>query len=142
MIIAIDFDGTCVTHEFPKVGKDIGSVPVLKKLIKNGHKLVLFTMRSDLEEVSSGDYNINSKSGKYLSEALKWFEDNKIPLYGINNNPDQKTWTSSPKAYAELYIDDLALGCPIIYNPIYSEKPYVDWKTVEDWLIESKIIKE
>jgi hypothetical protein len=22
MIIAVDFDGTCVTHEFPKVGKD------------------------------------------------------------------------------------------------------------------------
>ena len=22
MIIAIDFDGTCVTHEFPKVGKE------------------------------------------------------------------------------------------------------------------------
>lgn len=142
MVIAIDFDGTCVTHEFPKVGRDIGSVPVLKRLIKNGHKLVLFTMRSDLEEVSSEDYNINSKAGKYLSEALKWFEDNKIPLYGINNNPDQKSWTSSPKAYAELYIDDLALGCPIIYNPNYSEKPYVDWKTVEDWLVESKIIKE
>ena len=142
MVIAIDFDGTCVTHEFPEVGKDIGSVQVLKKLIKNGHKLVLFTMRSDLEEVSSKDYNINSKADKYLTEALKWFEDNKIPLYGINNNPDQKLWTSSPKAYAELYIDDLALGCPIIYNSKYSDKPYVDWKTVEDWLIESKIIKK
>jgi len=28
MEICIDFDGTCVTHEFPKVGKDIGAVPV------------------------------------------------------------------------------------------------------------------
>jgi len=33
MEICIDFDGTCVTHEFPKVGKDIGAVPVLKKLV-------------------------------------------------------------------------------------------------------------
>ena len=33
MIIAVDFDVTCVTHEFPKVGKDIGAVPVLKELI-------------------------------------------------------------------------------------------------------------
>lgn len=32
MDIVIDFDGTCVTHEFPLVGKDIGAVPVLKKL--------------------------------------------------------------------------------------------------------------
>ena len=28
--IAIDFDGTVVTHEYPKVGRDIGAVPVLK----------------------------------------------------------------------------------------------------------------
>ena len=33
MEICVDFDGTCVTHEFPKVGKDIGAVPVLKKLV-------------------------------------------------------------------------------------------------------------
>ena len=32
MDIAIDFDGTCVTHEFPLVGKDIGAAPVLKAL--------------------------------------------------------------------------------------------------------------
>ena len=47
MEICIDFDGTCVTHDFPKVGKDIGAIPVLKKLIENGHNLILFTMRSD-----------------------------------------------------------------------------------------------
>lgn len=29
MIIAVDFDGTCVTHEFPKVGEEIGAAPVL-----------------------------------------------------------------------------------------------------------------
>ena len=27
MDILIDFDGTCVAHEFPKVGKDIGAEP-------------------------------------------------------------------------------------------------------------------
>lgn len=46
MIIAVDFDGTCVTHEFPEVGKDIGAVPVLKELVKKGHKIILYTMRS------------------------------------------------------------------------------------------------
>jgi hypothetical protein len=25
-IIAVDFDGTCVTHEYPSIGKDIGAV--------------------------------------------------------------------------------------------------------------------
>ena len=52
MIISIDFDGTCVTHEFPLIGKDIGAVPILKKLVQRGHQLILFTMRSDKEAVS------------------------------------------------------------------------------------------
>jgi len=34
MDIVIDFDGTCVTHDFPRVGKDIGAEPVLRKLYK------------------------------------------------------------------------------------------------------------
>lgn len=34
MVIAVDFDGTCVTHEFPKIGKDIGAIPVLRKLVE------------------------------------------------------------------------------------------------------------
>ena len=46
MIIAIDFDGTCVTHEYPYIGKDIGAVPVLQRLVKAGHELILWTMRS------------------------------------------------------------------------------------------------
>jgi hypothetical protein len=40
MEINIDFDGTCVTHDFPNIGTDIG-IPVLKKLVANGHKLIL-----------------------------------------------------------------------------------------------------
>ena len=30
MKILIDFDGTCVTPLFQKIGRDIGAVPVLK----------------------------------------------------------------------------------------------------------------
>ncbi len=61
MIIAIDFDGTCVTHAFPKIGKDIGSVPVLKALTEQGHKIILFTMRSDVEDPKSEDKAIHAK---------------------------------------------------------------------------------
>ena len=32
MTFNIDFDGSVVTHAFPHVGKDIGAVPVLKKV--------------------------------------------------------------------------------------------------------------
>ena len=38
--IIVDFDGTCVTHEYPNMGRDIGSAPVLKELVANGHQLI------------------------------------------------------------------------------------------------------
>ena len=45
-IIAIDFDGTVVTHAYPHMGMDAGAVPVLKELVANDCKLILYTMRS------------------------------------------------------------------------------------------------
>lgn len=134
MEICIDFDGTCVTHEFPKVGKDIGALPVLSKITDAGHNLILFTMRSDIEEVKSNDYGIHKQAGKYLTDAVNWFKENNIKLYGININPSQTSWTKSPKAYGQLYIDDAALGCPLIYNPDISDRPFVDWVKVEEML--------
>jgi hypothetical protein len=123
MIIAIDFDGTCVTHEYPNVGKDINAIPVLKNIVNKGHKIILYTMRH----------------GKELQDAVEWFVNNNIPLYGINENPTQKNWTKSPKIYAHIYIDDAALGCPLIFNEEYSDRPYVDWEAVQK-LLEEKII--
>jgi hypothetical protein len=55
-----------------------------------------------------------------------------IPLMGVNENPSQKSWTSSPKAYAQLYIDDAALGTPLVYPESSSERPYVDWAAIEN----------
>ena len=140
MTIAIDFDGTCVSHEFPLIGKDIGSVPILKQLIENGHRLILFTMRSDISNPTSQDKNIHTKSGNYLTEAVNWFKENDIPLYGIQTNPTQSGWTTSPKAYAELYLDDAAIGCPLIYDREVSKRPFVDWKSVEEILKFKKLI--
>lgn len=140
MYICIDFDGTCVTHEFPSIGKDIGAISVLKELVKNNHKLILFTMRSNMKDVKSLDYNIHSQSGKYLDNAVEWFKNNKIPLYGINVNPDQITWTESPKAYGHLYIDDAALGIPLKYNINISGRPFVDWEEVYKLLKSQNII--
>ena len=48
MVIGIDFDGTCVRHEYPEIGKDIGAIPVLKRIIEYGHDIILYTMRGDL----------------------------------------------------------------------------------------------
>jgi hypothetical protein len=87
MKIAIDFDGTCVLHEYPAIGRDIGAKPYLGMLVEDGHQLILYTMRS----------------GDRLAEAVLWFEEAGIPLFGVNHNPEQDYWTESPKAYAQLY---------------------------------------
>jgi hypothetical protein len=123
LTLAIDFDGTCVTHEYPDVGKDIGAIPVLKELIDNGHKLILFTMRD----------------GKELQDAINWFKDNDIKLYGIQYNPTQKNWTKSNKCFANIYIDDAALGCPLIKMENV-DRDYVNWEKIKEILKQDNII--
>ena len=124
MIIAIDFDGTCVTHDFPNIGKDIGAIPVLKALLDKGHELILFTMRS----------------GIGLYEAVKWFKEQNIRLYGVQYNPTQTQWTCSNKCYAQIYIDDAALGCPLKTDLALSERAFVDWGTVEKLLKKRQVL--
>ncbi|MDR0824817.1 MAG: hypothetical protein LBN74_06950 [Prevotella sp.] len=140
MDICIDFDGTCVTHEFPAIGKDIGAVPVLKELVDKGHRLILFSMRSDRKKKKKVNGEEIVVVENVLSEAVKWFEDNGIPLYGIQKNPTQRFWTSSPKAYGHLYIDDANLGCPLIDDQNVCDRPYADWKKIREILVERKIL--
>lgn len=124
--IIVDFDGTCTTHAYPYIGEDIGAVPVLKKLVDNGHKLILFTMRSD--------HKID-QTKQYLTEAVQWFKDNEIPLYGIQKNPTQGNWTSSPKAYGQLILDDAAAFAPLKYDKTISDRPFIDWCKMENELV-------
>lgn len=124
MVIAVDFDGTCVTHEYPHIGKDIGAVPVLKKIVENGHQIILLTMRD----------------GDTLKDAEQWFADNDIPLLASNVNPNA-TWSTSRKVFASIYIDDMALGCPLMSVSTYSNRPFVNWNEVQKWLVVNEIIK-
>lgn len=119
VVIAVDFDGTCVTHEFPKVGREVGAPRVLRRLVLEGASLILFTMRS----------------GEHLLDAEKWFAKHGIPLYGVNRNPTQD-WTESPKAYAQIYIDDAALGAPL-RKGLPGERPFINWEAVERMLLPS-----
>lgn len=140
MYICVDFDGTVVTHDFPNIGKDIGAVPVLRDLVKCGHKLILFTMRSNISNPHSDDPHIVSVGGDYLTHAVNWFGSNGLPLYGINYNPDQALWTLSPKAYGNLYIDDAALGAPLKMDLSLSKRPFIDWVSVRKYLEYNNII--
>lgn len=115
MKIAIDFDGTCVVNQYPKIGAAAPDCQrVLKDMVKDGHKLILLTMRT----------------GPELRDAIRWFDQHSIELWGIMKDPEQHKWTDSPKCYADIYIDDHALGCPMVYLPNW-DKEVVDWQRVE-----------
>ena len=119
MYICVDFDGTIVDHCFPDIGAPVpGAIDWLKRFRKSGALIILFTMRSD-----------GRKFGNILTAAVDYLEKNGIKLFGVNENPDQVDWTSSPKPYGHLYIDDAAVGCPLIH-PEGFIRPCVDWEAV------------
>lgn len=123
---AIDFDGTCVTDCFPAIGEEIGAAEVLLELQEKGHKIILNTVRSNQE-------------GEILNDAIKWFEKHHIRLYGVNHNPDQESWSSSPKVHADYFIDDKAIGTPLI-TFAEDKPPHVDWTLIRKFLIEKGIL--
>ncbi len=130
MYICVDFDGTIVDHRFPEVGPPVpGAVDWMLKWQSAGAKLILFTMRSD-----------DGRMGDVLSLAVEYLKQNGIELYGVNVNPTQDRWTSSPKAYGQLYIDDAAFGCPLI-QPEDFQRPCVNWEIVGPGVLE-KILEE
>jgi hypothetical protein len=128
MIVAVDFDGTIVDHDYPRIGADIGAFPWLREIQKHA-KLILWTMRD----------------GPKLQAAVDVCRENGVEFWGVNCNPEQHTWTNSPKALADVYVDDAALGVPLTrlrsapggfrdrsraFDCAPSRRPFVDWSIV------------
>jgi len=112
--ICIDFDGTMVDHRYPDIGEPVpGAIEWMKTWHQAGAKLILFTMRS----------------GKGLDEAVRWLVWHEIEMHGINHNPNQDSWSKSPKAYAHVYVDDAAYGCPLLSIDGFA-RDCVDWSCV------------
>ncbi|MCM8525233.1 MAG: hypothetical protein NE327_01865 [Lentisphaeraceae bacterium] len=108
MIIAVDFDGTCVREKYPEVGEDLpGAVQTLHALVAREHKIILWTCRE----------------GKELEDAIQWYKDRDIELYGINETPLDGDFRSDGgrKVYANLYIDDKIFGGFPGWNKIHEE---------------------
>ena len=119
MIICVDFDGTIVDHNFPDIGKPVpNAIKWLKRLNQYGAKLILYTMRSD-----------SSLFKTALSDARKYLQEAGVELYAVNENPTQGDWTTSPKVYGNVYVDDSAIGCPLIHPKGFT-RPCVDWDEV------------
>lgn len=114
LVIAVDFDGTIVTHAYPEIGKVIpGALDWLKRFKAEGAKLILWTMRS----------------GDDLEAAIEYLLSNGVEVDAANENlEDQSHWTTSPKILADIYIDDRNAACPVI-QPI-NEPAQVNWQLV------------
>lgn len=124
--IAVDFDGTIVEHNYPEIGTEVPhAVRVIKRLVDAEYHVILYTMRSK----------------ETLDEAVKWLDLQGVELKGINVNPTQSAWSMSPKVYANVYIDDAALGCPLIEPAGNDRRPYVNWLAVEELLIKQGLLK-
>jgi len=98
MYIAVDFDGTIVTHEYPKIGREIPfAIDSLKRLQENPeYQLILWTVREGVELEEAVEY--------CRSRGLEFFAVNKN--YPEENEKDQQ----SRKLKADLFIDDRNLG--------------------------------
>lgn len=120
LIIAVDFDGTLVDHRYPDIGQPVpNALEWLKRWQELEAKIILWTMRCN--RVHEGNFS--------LLDAQSWLLERGIIPLGINENPEQENWTSSPKAYAHLYVDDAAYGCPL-YQPPGFARPCVNWSIV------------
>lgn len=116
-VFLIDFDGTCVPN-LPESGfteVDTGAERVLKRLVLSGHKLILWTCRN-----SSRNNPYNYIGGRFrtetsLEEAVRWFKERDIPLYSVNENPEEEGIIGyARKALGDFIIDDTSIGIPIV----------------------------
>ncbi len=131
LVIAVDCDGTIVDHVFPDLGAPVpGAFKWLKRFQELGALLILYTMRSDDRR----------DGGNYLSDAVALCKENGVEFWGHNVNPEQAEWTSSPKCYASIYVDDAAVGCPLSPPMRPGGRPVVDWETVGP-LVEARLLK-
>lgn len=129
MLIYLDFDGTCVVHAYPNIGKyNPGCLEVIKKLQDAGHDIILNTMRSEFNNGS-------------LEQALNWFDN--AWFFTKNDDFNLKPIKSTDKKYHPcpwnwetffsnniVMIDDISLGIPLIKSSM-NNSMMVDWSKID-----------
>lgn len=117
MTIAVDFDGTIVTHEYPQIGKETPfAIQTLKMLQQDGHKLILWSVRKD----------------ELLEDAVRWCRERGLEFYAVNKEyPEEEMQNNifySRKLKVDLWIDDRNVGglpdWGIIYRIIKERTTY------------------
>ncbi len=105
-IIAIDFDGTIVKDEYPKIGiPQLFAFDTMKKMQQNGYRLILWTLRD----------------GQKLKEAVAFCKEHGIEFYAVNKNYPEEVVTEKTirKLHADLFIDDRNVGGFIGWGKIH-----------------------
>ena len=102
--VAVDFDGTLCEDRFPEIGEPREAcIEYIKQLAEEGSKIILYTWREN-------------GTRKLLDEAVAFCKKWKIPIFAVNENPENEypaqyglTHDQGRKMYADLYIDDKAV---------------------------------
>lgn len=108
MIIAVDFDGTIVEHEYPRIGAPVPfAIETLLRLQRDGHVLILWTVRE----------------GDLLQEAIDYCASKGLMFYAANkNHPEEDRSKAARKLTSDLFIDDRNVGglpdWGVIYNAV------------------------
>ena len=123
MTIAVDFDGTIVTHRYPDIGKEVPfAIKTLKMLQKDGHRLILWSVRE----------------GKLLQDAVDWCKERGLEFYAVNRDyPEEekeKNQNFSRKLKADVWIDDRNVGGIPDWGTIY--RIITEDKTLEEVMLE------
>ena len=122
MTIAVDFDGTIVTHKYPNIGEEIPfAVDTLKMLRNDGHKLILWSVRE----------------GKLLDAAVQWCRERGLEFYAVNRDYPEETTDNNPyfsrKLKVDMFIDDRNLGGLPDWGTLYQMiSQHQTWQDVID----------
>lgn len=94
-IVAVDFDGTLTSNEFPDIGEiNNNVVNWVRERKDNGATIILWTTRQN----------------KKLQEALDFCDKKDIPIDYVNQNVPWLPFNTSQKIFADIYLDDRSLN--------------------------------
>lgn len=111
--VAVDFDGTLCEDAFPEIGKPREKcIEYVKQLAEEGSKIILYTCREN-------------GTRKLLDEAVAFCGEWEIPIFAVNENPENEypaqyglTYDQGRKLYADLYLDDKAVNANEIASSV------------------------
>ena len=86
-------------------------------------------MKEFTEKYNVGWILDTMRPDEIIDEPLRILEENKVKMYGIRRNPQQRG--DEPKVFAVFHIDDRNVGTPVKMLE-GCERPHVDWAKIRE----------